>query len=86
MSSRPNHSRATASFLECNAKIVYYGDNAYGAKIYKDMMNRYLVKVENPTSAFQETLFVNYQGNRYMAKDGTMYLVVEDPSIMDVLY
>ena len=48
-------------------------------------MNRFLVKIEDHMSHFDIAPFVNYQGDRYMEKSGLMYLVIEDPTMVDVL-
>ena len=59
--------------------------NTYGAKIYRDSMNRFAVKIEDHSSEFDPAPWVNYQEDRYMGRDGVMYLVVENPLVVDVL-
>ena len=43
--------------MRFNDQIVYYGDNTYGAKVYKAPMNKYLVKVKDHILLFEETLW-----------------------------
>ena len=38
-----------------------------------------MVKVEDHPSANEVLLMANYQGDRYMAPDGVMYLVTDEP-------
>lgn len=66
-------------------EIFYYGYNTYGAKIYKNPINGYLVRVKDHLSKFERYLCAKYQGNIYMSPSGIMYLVVEDPTIVDAL-
>lgn len=71
--------------FEFNVKLVHFLDNTYGAKIFKDPVNQYVVKIEDHIFEFEASQFVNYQGDCYMGKDKVMYLVVENPMIVDVL-
>ena len=65
--------------LDYNTQLRFEGINNYEAKIYKDNQGRYLVKIEDHPSNHEQVLMANYQGDRYMAPSGVMYLVVEDP-------
>ena len=67
------------SGLDYNSRLDYQGLNRYGAKIYKDMLGRYLVKIEDHPSPDEPQVMANYQEDRYMGPHGVMYLVVEDP-------
>ena len=61
--------------LDYNTKLKFEGINTYGGKICKDNQGRYVVKVEDHPSVDEVILMANYQGDRYMAPDGVMYLV-----------
>ena len=65
--------------MDYNAKLKFEGINNHGAKIFKDNQGRYLVKIEDHPSDDEVILMANYQGDRYMAPGGVMYLVTEDP-------
>ena len=65
-SQSPNPSRFSSFDLDFNVVIKFFKENTYGAKIYQDFMNRYLVKVEDHLSTFDLEPFVNYQGECYM--------------------
>ena len=41
--------------------------------------------MEDHVTAFDPSPWVNYQGYRYMSRDGAMYLIVEDPDARDTL-
>ena len=43
---------------------------AHGAKIYKDFIQRYAVKVEDHPSDVDPAPWVNFQGDRFMGRDG----------------
>ncbi|MCO5609176.1 hypothetical protein L7F22_063399 [Adiantum nelumboides] len=57
--------------------------NKLNAKIYKDGMERYCVKVENRRSDMRDLGPVIYSGDRYFDDQGFMYIVVLNPSIVD---
>ncbi|RYA62448.1 hypothetical protein DD598_30425, partial [Enterobacter cloacae complex sp. 2DZ2F16B1] len=63
--------------------IKYQYDNEQGAKIYKDGMDRYCVKIEERPSEFKDLVPVSYSGDRYLDDEGIMYLVVLNPNIVD---
>ncbi|RYA39310.1 hypothetical protein DD606_25800, partial [Enterobacter cloacae complex sp. GF14B] len=63
--------------------IKYQYDNEQGARIYKDGMDRYCVKIEDRPSEFKDLVPVSYSGDRYLDDEGTMYLVVLNPNIVD---
>ena len=69
--------------VEFNIKIIFYVENYHGAKIYKDPMNRYAVKVKDHPFAMKIAPLVSYQGDRYIGKKGILYLVVEEPLEVD---
>ncbi|MCO5554473.1 hypothetical protein L7F22_008002 [Adiantum nelumboides] len=53
------------------------------AKIYKDGMERYCVKIENRRGELRDLVPVIYSGDRYFDDQGFMYIVVLNPSIVD---
>ena len=65
--------------LDYNTKLKFEGINAHGGKIFKDNQGRYVVKVEDHPSKDEVILMAKYQGDRYMAPDGVMYLVTDEP-------
>lgn len=75
-----------ASSIAFNVKLTFIDVNAFGAKIYCDPRNKYLVKVEDrhPTQAHQ-ILWAKYQGDHYVDQDGGSYVITLDPGHMDKL-
>ena len=69
----------------CNSKLEFMYINTQGAKIYKDPMNRYVVKIADIPSKLEGTPLVNYQGDQYMGIDGARYEVTEHPTLVDDL-
>ncbi|MCO5572960.1 hypothetical protein L7F22_026722 [Adiantum nelumboides] len=63
--------------------LKFQFENELGAKIYKDDMERYCVKVEDRPSDVRDTVPVIYIGDHYFDDQGFMYLVVLNPSIVD---
>ena len=79
------HSQTLGVELDYDGRLRYYSDNTHGAKIYKDFLNRYAVKIEDHASNFDPSPWVNYQEDRYMGRDVVMYLIVENPDEIDNL-
>ena len=79
------HSRSHNFDLAYDVKITFVQENIYGAKLYKDCFGRYAVKIEDYASHLELALWVNYQGDRYMGRDGTTYLFVDNPDVVDKL-
>ena len=72
--------------LEYDGKLHFHMENAHGAKIYKDFIQRFAVKVEDHPSEVDPAPWVNFQGDRYMVRDGVMYLLlIENPENVDRL-
>ena len=65
--------------------LTFLHRNKHGAKIYEDPMDRKCVKSEDSLTAFQMDPYVNYQGDRYVGRDGAMYLVTVRPEEVDHL-
>ncbi|KAI5078952.1 hypothetical protein GOP47_0006623 [Adiantum capillus-veneris] len=74
-----NLSRSHSFKLDYNVKITFAQENMYGAKICR------VVKIEDCHSHFDLALWVNYQGDRYMGRDGVSYLFTDNPDAVDVL-
>ncbi|MCO5547700.1 hypothetical protein L7F22_001151 [Adiantum nelumboides] len=79
MAAGPSNPLATMKLLF----IKYQYDNKQGAKIYKDDMDRYYVKIEDRPSEFKDLVPMSYSGARYLDDKGIMYLVVLNPNIVD---
>ncbi|KAI5073784.1 hypothetical protein GOP47_0011797 [Adiantum capillus-veneris] len=78
-------SRSHGFGLDYNVRITYCMDNIYGAKIYMDFMNRFVIKIEDHHSNLDSAPWVNYQGDRYMGRDGVSYLFIDNPDVVDAL-
>ncbi|MCO5560862.1 hypothetical protein L7F22_014482 [Adiantum nelumboides] len=63
--------------------LKYQFENELDAKIYRDEMERYCVKIEERLSELRDLVPVVYSGDRYFDDLGFMYLVVHNPSIVD---
>lgn len=48
----------------------------YGAKVYKDPMNYFVVKIKDNFSKFDATTFVIYKHKHYMGRDGIIYSMI----------
>ena len=57
--------------------------NGHGAKLYKDPMNRLVVKVQDHPTTFEATPWVNYQGDLYMRQGGEHLIVTKEPKNID---
>ncbi|MCO5557764.1 hypothetical protein L7F22_011335 [Adiantum nelumboides] len=57
--------------------------NELGAKIYKDGMEKYCVKIEDHRGDMRDMVSVIYSGNRYFDDQGFVYIVVLNSSIVD---
>lgn len=71
--------------IDYDGTLRFHKENAHGAKIYRDFIHRFAVKVEDHPSDFEPSPRVNYQGDRYMSENGVMYLLVDDPENVDTL-
>lgn len=71
--------------LVYNTKLTFERENIYGAQLYRDPSNQYVVKIEDHHSQFDPEPWVNYQEDRYMGRDGVMYLITDRPDEVDAL-
>ncbi|MCO5547216.1 hypothetical protein L7F22_000661 [Adiantum nelumboides] len=63
--------------------LKYQFENELGANIYRDGMERYCIKIEERLSELRDLVPVVYSGDHYFDDLGFMYLVVQNPSILD---
>ncbi len=61
-----------AMFLE------FVKQNQWGAKIYIDPHDNYVVRIDDQNEDYRPKPLVNYQGDRYVDNEGTLYLMVQD--------
>ena len=63
--------------------LVYVGINKHDTKLYADPQNRIAVKMEDIVSLIDKAIWVNDQGDQYMAKNGTRYVPTDFYEDMD---
>ena len=61
--------------MDFNVGLVFVHTNAHDAHLYKDPMNRWVVKIEEHPMAFDLSPWVNYQGEMYVEQEGACYQV-----------
>ena len=66
-----------------NVRLVFARTNTLDSQLFKDSMNRWVVKVEEQPTAFDPSPWVNYQGEMYMGQEGVHYQVVIEPNRVD---
>ena len=66
-----------------NMRLTFFMTNDYGAQLFQDPMNRWVVCVEDTLTAFDAAPWVNYQGDLYMGQSGECYIVVTEPKNVD---
>ena len=71
--------------LDYDGRLRFVMENNHGALICKDFINRYAVKIEDHVTIFDPAPWVNFQGDRYMGRDGAMYVLTENPDEVDKL-
>ena len=71
--------------LDYDGRLRFVMENNHGALIYKDFINRHVVKIEDHVTIFDPTPWVNFQGDRYMGRDGAMYVLTNSPDEVDKL-
>ena len=77
---------ATPSYqLEFNIKLRYDYTNDWGAKIYHDPMQRQVYKMVECPTRFEQSPWVNYQGDMYVGKDGARYEVTVHPHLVNAI-
>ena len=78
-------SHVHASNIEYDVKLMFVDVNAFGAKVYCDLENRYLIKVEDHPTQTYTSLWVSHQGDHYVDKDGVSYVFASNPKNTDKL-
>ena len=64
--------------------LAFVRTNVWGAQIYKDPDNQWLVKIETHATTFDATPRVAFQGNGiYIAQNGSSFIVVDDSEQVD---
>ena len=71
--------------MDFNVRLEFVHTNAHDAQLYKDPMNRWVVKIEEHPTAFDPSPWVNYQGEMYVGQEGACYQVTEEPDNVDKL-
>ena len=66
-----------------NVRLVFARTNTQDAQLFKDPMNRWVVKIEEQPKAFDPSPWVNYQGKMYMGQERVQYQVVTQPDRVD---
>ena len=66
-----------------NMRLAFVKANSHGAQLYKDPMSRWVVKIEDGSTAFEANPLVNHQGDLYMGQGGERYIVTNDPDNVD---
>ena len=69
--------------FDYDMRLRFHMENTHGAKVYKDSYQKFVVKVEDHPSNHDPAPWVNFQGDRFMGRDGTMYLLTDNPNDMD---
>ena len=66
-----------------NMRLVFSKTNTHDAQLYKDPLDRWVVKVKDHPTAFEIAPFVNYQGELYMGQNGERYVLTKDLENVD---
>ena len=56
-----------ASSLLFNRRLLYVRDNKYGANLFSDPENHFMVKMEDIPSPLETEVWFNFQGHQYMS-------------------
>ena len=68
-----------------NVRLEFVHTNAHDAQLYKDPMNRWVMKIEEHPTAFDPSPWVNYQEEMYVGQEGACYQVTTEPNNVDKL-
>ena len=66
-----------------NMRLVFSKTNAHGSQLYKDPLDRWVIKVKDHPTAFEIAPFMTYQGELYMGQNGERYVVTKEPENVD---
>ena len=61
-----------------NVRLGFACLNCHDAQLYRDPMNRWLVKIEEHPMAFDLEPSINYQGDSYMGQETIRYQVANE--------
>ena len=51
--------------------------------VFKDFINCFAIKIEDHATIFDPAPWVSFQGDRYMGRDGSMYMLTDFPQNID---
>ena len=71
--------------MDFNVRLEFVHTNAHDAQLYKDPMNRWVVKIEEHPTTFDPSPWVNYQGEMYVGQEGACYQVTKELDNVDKL-
>ena len=71
--------------MDFNVKLKFDYTNAWGTKIYNDLMQRHVYKIGKCLTPFEKLSWVNYQGDMYIGEDGSRYESTLYPKNADVM-
>ena len=63
--------------------LEFVKQNQWGAKIYIDPHDNYVVRIDDQNEDYRPKSLGNYQGDRYFDNEGTLYLMVQDIENVD---
>ena len=66
-----------------NMRLTYIKTNNHDAQLFQNLMNHWVVCVEDTPTAFDVAPWVNYQGDLYMGQSRERYIVVTEPENVD---
>ena len=64
--------------LEYDERLRFVLEKNHGALIYRDFINRNVVNIEDHATLFDPAPWVNFQGDKYMGKDWSIYLLTKN--------
>ena len=73
----------TGYSMALNMRLTFAKANSHGAQLYKDLMSRWVVKIEDVATTFEANPWIHYQGDLYMDQSGERYVVTIDLENVD---
>ena len=83
MSSFSTSYSAGGSGIAFNMSLLYLGMNDYGAHMYRDPLNRTVVRIDDHGIVFDQEPWYNYQGDTLIDQASTRYVAVINAQIVD---
>ena len=68
--------------MDFNVRLEFVHTNAHDVQLYKEPMNRWVVKIEEYPTDFDPSPWVNYQGEMYVGQEGACYQVARQSQTM----